>query len=200
MAQFSIPPGALQGRPSPVYIPTNTYTGFTSIPPIGGSIPVASVGRFDNGTSPALPTPVPTLTPLYFSANSSPASRFGQVQGQPGQVQVQVLEPTSQPEQVPGQVLEPISQPGQVQEETNTNKEMFLFQNNYTSLLLWFVIITIIVWLFLYFLKPVWVQETDLPGNPTGIVSIWKSFLWAVIIALILTLIIWVIRRAIYPV
>ena len=60
--------------------------------------------------------------------------------------------------------------------------------------LLWFIVITIIVWFILYVLKPTWVMKTDQAGKPTNEVDPVRTFFAAIIIALLILLLIYAIR------
>lgn len=65
------------------------------------------------------------------------------------------------------------------------------------NLILWFVIIAIVAWFLMYFLKwPTFVQKVDAQGQPTGVADAGKSLLAAVILALIIVLIIWLFRSS----
>ena len=59
---------------------------------------------------------------------------------------------------------------------------------NWGAFILWFIIIAVIVWLILYSLKPGWVL------NPDGTVNGGKVLVSAIIIALIIIFIIWLIK------
>ena len=64
-----------------------------------------------------------------------------------------------------------------------------------SNLLLWFVIIVLIAWFLMYFLKwPTFVQKVNAQGQPTGVADAGRSLLAAVILALIIILIIWLFR------
>jgi hypothetical protein len=62
-----------------------------------------------------------------------------------------------------------------------------------SSLLLWFVIITLIAWAILYFWNPQMVRKT-VNGVPTQDADVGKSLLGAVLIGLVIVLIIWLVR------
>ncbi len=62
------------------------------------------------------------------------------------------------------------------------------------NLILWFVVIGLIAWCLLYALKPTVVQKVGLDGLPTGDADTGKTLLGALLIALIITLIIWLLR------
>jgi hypothetical protein len=64
------------------------------------------------------------------------------------------------------------------------------------NLLLWFVIIGLIAWFLLYALKPKIVQKVGLDGQPTGEADVGKSLLGALLIALVVVLIIWLLRAS----
>lgn len=63
-------------------------------------------------------------------------------------------------------------------------------------LLLWFVIIGLISWFLLYALKPTVVQKVGPNGKATGEPDVGKSLLGALLIALVIVLIIWLIRAS----
>lgn len=67
----------------------------------------------------------------------------------------------------------------------------------FLNLVIWFIIITVIVWFILVSTKPTWVQKRDDNGVTTGEVDQGRAILWAVIIALIITAVIWVVRYGI---
>jgi hypothetical protein len=60
--------------------------------------------------------------------------------------------------------------------------------------LLWFIIIAVIAWFILYSFKPVWVQKTNAQGQPTGEADPCKTLFAAIIIALIVIILIWLLR------
>ena len=63
--------------------------------------------------------------------------------------------------------------------------------------LIWFIIIAIIVWLILIAVRPTWVQQVDpTTGLPNGVVDNGKAVLWAIFIALIIILVIWLLYAA----
>jgi hypothetical protein len=64
------------------------------------------------------------------------------------------------------------------------------------NLLLWFVIIGLIAWFLLYALKPKIVQKVGLDGQPTGEADVGKSLLGALLIALVVVLLIWLLRAS----
>jgi hypothetical protein len=70
------------------------------------------------------------------------------------------------------------------------------YMSGSAHILLWFVIITLLAWLLLYFLKPTLVQKTNLQGQPTGIADAGKSFLGALVIGVIAALLIWLFKGA----
>ena len=67
----------------------------------------------------------------------------------------------------------------------------------FLNLVIWFIIVAVIVWFILVSTKPTWVQKTDDNGVATGEVDQGRAILWAVIIALIITCVIWVVRYGI---
>ena len=58
-----------------------------------------------------------------------------------------------------------------------------------------FVVLAVILWIIFYVWKPTFFQKTGPAGNPTGEANGGKILLWALGVSLILTLIIWLIRR-----
>ena len=56
-----------------------------------------------------------------------------------------------------------------------------------------FIIIVVIVWLILSAFRPTWVQTTDENGDPTGELDAGKSILWAIIIALGICILLWIL-------
>lgn len=69
--------------------------------------------------------------------------------------------------------------------------------NWFLNLVIWFIVIAVIVWFILVSTKPTWVQKNDDNGVTTGEVDQGKAILWAVIIALIITAVIWIVRYGI---
>lgn len=67
----------------------------------------------------------------------------------------------------------------------------------FLNLVIWFIIIAVIIWFILVSTKPTWVQKYDENGVATGEVDQGKALLWAVIIALIVVVIIWLVRYGI---
>ena len=68
--------------------------------------------------------------------------------------------------------------------------------NNWVNLLVWFLIITAIVWLFLYVLKPGFIQQKDINGNPTGNIDQTQAILWSLLIAALIVIILYFLRNA----
>lgn len=62
------------------------------------------------------------------------------------------------------------------------------------NILLWFVILGLVFWGLLYWLNPTVVQTVAADGTPTGSADVVKALLGGVIIALIITLLIWLFR------
>jgi hypothetical protein len=62
------------------------------------------------------------------------------------------------------------------------------------SLVLCFVVLTLIFWGLLYWTRPVLVQNTGLNGRPDGTPSLGKSLLGGFLIALLITLVIWLFK------
>ena len=67
----------------------------------------------------------------------------------------------------------------------------------FLNLVIWFIIIAVIVWFILVSTKPTWVQKRDDDGVTTGEVDQGRALLWAVIIALIIVVVIWLVRYGI---
>lgn len=63
-----------------------------------------------------------------------------------------------------------------------------------SNILLWFVVVTVLAWILLYFLKPTAVQQTNAQGEPTGVADAGKSFIGALLIGLLVALVIWLVR------
>lgn len=64
-----------------------------------------------------------------------------------------------------------------------------VMSNNFINLLLWFIIITAIVYLILYFLKPSFLLKPD-----STVVDVSKTLITSIIIALIFIFILYLIR------
>jgi disulfide bond formation protein DsbB len=56
-----------------------------------------------------------------------------------------------------------------------------------------FIILAVIVWLILYLWKPSWVQQKDAMGNATGNINTSAIIIWSIVIAAIITAIVWLI-------
>jgi len=67
---------------------------------------------------------------------------------------------------------------------------------NWWYLFWWFVIIAVIVWLILVLTCPEWIQQCDCDGNPNGEIDQGKAVLYAVIIAIIISVLIWLFTGA----
>ena len=65
---------------------------------------------------------------------------------------------------------------------------------NWGALLLWFFIIGAIAYFILWLVKPSWLQATGPLGAPTGVADVWKTLLAAIVIAIIIIAIIYLIR------
>lgn len=61
------------------------------------------------------------------------------------------------------------------------------------TLLLWFIILTLIFWIIFYAWKPSIVQQTDQRGNPTGEPDGVKVLVFSAIISLIIIIIIFIV-------
>lgn len=57
--------------------------------------------------------------------------------------------------------------------------------------LVWFIIISFIVYVILISVKPSWVQSTNADGSPSGNLDASKAILWTIVIAFIISIIIW---------
>ena len=65
---------------------------------------------------------------------------------------------------------------------------------NFTNLILWFILIFLAAYALLYATKPSWVQRTDaLTGRPNGERDQGKLIFWSLILALVITLIIYIV-------
>ena len=62
------------------------------------------------------------------------------------------------------------------------------------KLLLTFIVIFLVFWFILYISHPVWVQN-KVNGNPDGSINNLRCFLYSIIIAAIVTLIVWMIIK-----
>lgn len=62
--------------------------------------------------------------------------------------------------------------------------------------LVWFIITALIVWVILYLLRPAFLSSRNPDGSYTGIPDTGKTLGAAVVIALIVVLIVWLVRRA----
>ena len=60
--------------------------------------------------------------------------------------------------------------------------------------LFWFLIIGIIVWFLLFALKPDFVQKKDCDGYPTGEVDQGRVLGTAIVVALIIILVVWILQ------
>lgn len=89
------------------------------------------------------------------------------------------------------QVLEPV--PGPVPARGTDNYSL----NKSGNFLAWLIGLTILFWLILWFLwKPTWIQNKDANGVPTGQLNPWLALIWAFILALIISAIIyWLFNR-----
>lgn len=67
---------------------------------------------------------------------------------------------------------------------------------NWGLYLVWFIVATLIIWIILYLLRPAFLQTRNPDGSYTGNVDNGKAFGAAVVLALIIVLIIWLVRRA----
>ena len=67
---------------------------------------------------------------------------------------------------------------------------------NWGQYLLWFIVVTLVVWIILYVLKPLFLQSRDpTTGLPTGQVDTGKALAVSVIIAIIIIIILWLVKR-----
>ena len=81
-----------------------------------------------------------------------------------------------------------------VYEETETY-DIFRARN-FGYYFVWFIVVAVVLWLIFYFGNPKFVQNKNPDGTPTGVANGGKALLWAVIIALIVVLIIWLFQSA----
>lgn len=92
---------------------------------------------------------------------------------------------------------QPLSTLAQESPEVSTckvsNTKVFT-SGNFVSYIIWFIIIAIVVWIILVASHPTWVQNYNELGQPTGVVDQAKAITWAIIIALIIVIIIWIVR------
>lgn len=70
----------------------------------------------------------------------------------------------------------------------------YRISEGWASLVLWFIIVAVIAWFVLYSLRPTWVQQRGADGLPTGQVDAGRVLLAAIVIALIIVLIVWLLR------
>lgn len=61
---------------------------------------------------------------------------------------------------------------------------------------LWFLVTAIIAYIILHAWNPTLVQNTDAAGQPTGTVNVTRVLVGALIVAAIVTLLVWAIRKA----
>ena len=59
--------------------------------------------------------------------------------------------------------------------------------------ILGFILLAVIIGLLLAAAKPSWVQNTNAEGQPDGSVNAGKVVLWAVVVSLFITLIVWIV-------
>lgn len=62
--------------------------------------------------------------------------------------------------------------------------------------ILWFIVIVVIVWFLLWVFKPVCLQLVGVDGRPTGQVDAGRVLVAAIVIAIIILVIAWLIRVA----
>jgi len=63
------------------------------------------------------------------------------------------------------------------------------------TMLIWFIVVAIVVWLILFAFNPEFIQERDNNGNPTGNIDYGQLLLWTAVISLVITFIIWIILK-----
>lgn len=61
--------------------------------------------------------------------------------------------------------------------------------------IVWWIILFVIAFLFLIAIKPYWVQYTT-AGQPNGQINYWTAIIAAIVIALVILVIGWIIRYA----
>lgn len=66
---------------------------------------------------------------------------------------------------------------------------------DWVNLLVWFLVITILTYVILYTINPTFLQTTDSTGKPTGVSNPTTTVIAAVVIGLILSGIIYFIRK-----
>jgi hypothetical protein len=78
---------------------------------------------------------------------------------------------------------------------TPVDNNGYNMKKGWGTYVLWFIIIAVIAWFILYSLRPTWVQQ-ETNGSPNGQVDAGKVLLWAIVIALIVVLLVWLIRSS----
>ena len=66
--------------------------------------------------------------------------------------------------------------------------------NTMGSYFIWFVIIVLITWFVLYLWKPTWVMKKDDTGKVTSEINTGSILLWSLVIAIGITLLIWLFK------
>ena len=69
-------------------------------------------------------------------------------------------------------------------------------EHNWGLYVVWFIVAVLIIWIILYLLRPAFLQTRNPDGTYTGNVDNAKAFGAAVVLALIIVLIVWLVRRA----
>ena len=60
--------------------------------------------------------------------------------------------------------------------------------------ILWFIILTVIIWLVLVAANPKWIQKNDYYGKCNGEVDNGKAILWAIVIAFLILIFVWILK------
>ncbi|MCL6572773.1 MAG: hypothetical protein K6T88_14000 [Bacillus sp. (in: Bacteria)] len=87
------------------------------------------------------------------------------------------------------EVLEPVNGP-----VSNKGVDGYTL-SKHVNYVAWLIGLTLLFWLILWFWKPTWLQMKDANGQPTGQANAWLALLWGFIIALVITLIIFLLER-----
>ncbi|PCJ29002.1 MAG: hypothetical protein COA94_02975 [Rickettsiales bacterium] len=71
-----------------------------------------------------------------------------------------------------------------------------MYGGNTNMFVLWFVLLTAVVWFLLYTIKPSFIQKKDSSGETTGESNNGKAFLWSLGISAVLLFILWAIKQS----
>src|ERR1700722_4405609 len=80
--------------------------------------------------------------------------------------------------------------------EYQQTKNYSMAEKNWGHYLITFVVVTLVAWLILYFLKPAFLQTRNADGSLTGLSDTGKTLGTSVIIGLLAVLILWFAKRA----